>query len=194
MLLISALGLFFLVHAFAFWRGKRQTLINNIGFPLYRVLFSLSAFAIVYLGILGWNDFPVIYWYEPPLWLKQLHLILMLPAFYLWVAARGPSVIKRYVRHPMLTGILIWGSGHLLANGDSRSMLLFISMMLFALISIPIINRRADATPAMESKPLTEAKPMFDVFAVAIGTAGYGLFAYYHGHLIGMPVTQYFPF
>ena len=196
MLLVAALILFFIVHSFAFYRGARQAIIDKIGYQPYRVLFSLSAFAIVAMGVYGWNDFPVIYFYEPPLLLKQLHLVLMLPAFYLWVAARGPSLIKRYLNHPMLTGILIWGTGHLLANGDSRSMLLFVSMMLFAMISIRIINQRNESENVRSptSTAAIKTNPLFDVFALVLGSLGYALFAYYHGTLIGFPVSQYYPF
>jgi len=188
MLLATALALFFVVHSFAFWRTQRQALIDAISYPIYRVLFSLSAFGIVYLGVLGWNDFPVIYLYEPSPIFKQLHLILMLPAFYLWVAARGPSHVKRYIKHPMLTGILIWGLGHLLANGDTRSMLLFVSMMLFAAVSMPIIDRRKEEPVALSPSIV------FDMFSLVLGLTLYVLMAKYHGTLIGVPVTQYFPF
>ena len=185
--LVSAFALFFLLHVFAFKRNARAQLIDKIGYPVYRLGFSLCAFACVYLGVVSWNDFPVYYFYEPPLILKQVHIAVMPIAFYLWVAARGPSHVKRFTQHPMLLGIILWSCGHLLANGDSRSMLLFVSMLLFALVSIPIINQR----PANDQTPTLIPSWKFDLFAVSLGMTLYLTIAYYHGNLMGVPIIQY---
>jgi uncharacterized membrane protein len=46
-------------------------------------------------------------------------------------------------RHPVLLGFAIWAAGHIIANGDLRSILLFGGFALFAIGAIPMIEKRA---------------------------------------------------
>ena len=43
----------------------------------------------------------------------------------LLLAPYSHNNFKRLLRHPQLTGVLLWGVGHLFANGENRSLLLF---------------------------------------------------------------------
>ena len=60
-------------------------------------------------------------------------------------SSKGISRIKQYVRHPMLMGVVVWAVGHLLANGDIRSLILFGGMLIWAVVSMITINRREGA-------------------------------------------------
>ena len=68
----------------------------------------------------------------PPTWIKHVVFLLMIPAIVLLVAAYVPSRIRSAVGHPMLTALMIWACAHLLANGDLASVLLFGSLLGFA--------------------------------------------------------------
>ena len=68
----------------------------------------------------------------PPVWIKHVVFLLMIPAIILLVAAYVPSRIRSAVGHPMLTALMIWAFAHLLANGDLASVLLFGSLLGFA--------------------------------------------------------------
>jgi hypothetical protein len=46
-------------------------------------------------------------------------------AFILFAASAMATSIKRFVRHPQLTGVLLWALAHLFSNGDGRSLVLF---------------------------------------------------------------------
>ena len=52
-------------------------------------------------------------------------LVLVAVGFILMAALLLPTNIRRLMRHPMLWGITAWSAGHLLANGDLASMILF---------------------------------------------------------------------
>ena len=65
--------------------------------------------------------------------------------FILFFAAYPPTNVKRLLRHPQLTGVALWGVGHLLANGESRSIVLFGGLTLWAIAEIVVINRRDGA-------------------------------------------------
>ena len=82
---------------------------------------------------------------------KGLFTVLMVLAIYvligfiLFFAPYPPNNVKRLLRHPQLTGVALWGIGHLLANGESRSIILFGGLAAWAIAEILLINRRDGA-------------------------------------------------
>jgi len=72
-------------------------------------------------------------------------LLLAILAFLLFGATKHQTRIKRYIRHPQLTGLVLWGISHLITNGDTRSVVLFAGLGLWALIEMPLINKREGA-------------------------------------------------
>ena len=105
MLYISALVLFFMIHTLPFKPNLRQKLTKRMGEKPYKLVFRIIVVSIIFLGITGWSQFENIYFYEPSLLLKRIHLVLMFPVVYLWVIAEVPNNLKRFIRHPMLTGM-----------------------------------------------------------------------------------------
>jgi uncharacterized membrane protein len=69
----------------------------------------------------------------------------MVISLILFASSRLPTDIKLVLRHPQLTGVLIWGIAHLLSNGDSRSLVLFGGLGLWAIVEMIVINRREGA-------------------------------------------------
>jgi len=185
MLYISALVTFFILHIIPLNKNARKIACDSFGEKRYRLLFRLSILSCVAMGVYGWNDFPAIYFYEPSVFMKQIHLAIMLPTVYLWIAAEVPNNLKRYIRNPMLTGMKLWALGHLLANGDLRSMILFISFLIFSVIAVIVSNKRE--VVAIKATPLS-----YDVRVVMASLLVYCTIAYFHGNLFGMPVAHYF--
>jgi uncharacterized membrane protein len=188
MIYLSALALFFIMHIVPFRPRLRNLLVERLGEKRYKLIFRLCIIGIVILGVFGWSRFPNVYFYEPSQTLKQVHLVLMFPAVYLWVLAEIPNNLKRFIRHPMLTGMKLWALGHLLANGDLRSMLLFISFLIFSVLAVIASNRR-DGFKQQISSPF---KNDIAVFFIAITL--YCVLVNFHGQLFGMPIKPYFPF
>ncbi|AGS25617.1 NnrU family protein (plasmid) [Rhizobium etli bv. mimosae str. Mim1] len=58
---------------------------------------------------------------------------------------RSPNLgaVTKITRHPVLWGFADWASGHIAANGDLRSLLLFGGFAVFALGAIPMTDKRA---------------------------------------------------
>jgi uncharacterized membrane protein len=54
-----------------------------------------------------------------------------------------PGAITAITRHPVLWGFALWAGSHLLPNGDLRSLLLFGSLLAFALLGMVTGDRRA---------------------------------------------------
>jgi uncharacterized membrane protein len=161
-------------------RGLRNSLAGKLGENGYKGVFVASMVLAIYLIISGWKATLPELLYVPPAWGRHLTALLVLIAFILFGASHGSNNIRRLVRHPQLTAVVIWGAGHLLANGEARSVVLFGGLTLWALISIVLINRRDGA---WEKPPAAPRKK--DIITVVIGLVIYGIFAAAHQWLFG---------
>ena len=82
--------------------------------------------------------------WDPPRWLRHVNNLLLWPAFVCIAAAYIPGDIKRVLKHPMLVGIKLWAFGHLLANGDLGSIILFGSFLAWAVYDRITLKCRTD--------------------------------------------------
>ena len=85
----------------------------------------------------------------------------------------------------MLTGVLIWALGHLLANGDNKSLVLFGGLGLWALISIITISRNE----GVWVKPAKIASVGREVLSVVIVATLYAILVFVHPWIAGVPVV-----
>lgn len=178
--MILGLVLFFTVHLLPTRPAKRDALVATFGLLPYKGLFalaSLAAFALIVIGK-GQADFVSIW--LPPLFMAHITKLLMLPAMVLLVAAYVPCNIKNKIRHPMLAAVKLWALGHLLANGDLASILLFGSFLAYAVIAMISANKRSER-PAAKQRPL-----YMDALVVVLGLVAYGGIAMHHGQLFGV--------
>ncbi|MBU2960889.1 NnrU family protein [Citreicella sp. C3M06] len=67
--------------------------------------------------------------------------LMMLVALYLTSPGPKKGALLYRMRHPMLTGFLLWTVAHLLVNGDVPSFVLFGGLGLWAITEIIVINR-----------------------------------------------------
>ncbi len=130
--------------------------------------------------VIGWRSTTPEFVYLPPGWGRPVTIVLMLISVMLFVAANYPTRIKRFIRHPQLTGLVTWSIGHLLSNGDSRSLVLFGGLGLWALIEMLLINRREGGWVKPDAPALSiEAKGL--VISVIVFLALVFLHPYYAG-------------
>ena len=135
--------LFMIVHFIpSLARGFKNSLVERIGENPYKGVFSLLLVLSIALMVIGWRSTIPEHVYLPPSWGTALTSVLMLISVLLFGAAQQPTRIKRYIRHPQLTGMAVWSLSHLLSNGDSRSLVLFGGLGLWALIEMLLISRR----------------------------------------------------
>ncbi len=143
MLLVAGIALWALAHlSIALAAEQRARLIERLGEGPYKGLFSLTLVGALVLIVLGWKAFPSSSLYLPPAELRHLTMLLMPIALILFIAARPPNDIKHYLRHPQLTGVKLWALAHLLANGETRSVILFGGLLAWAVLEVIFINRR----------------------------------------------------
>jgi uncharacterized membrane protein len=189
-MLIGGLALFFIVHLVPMLPSLRAGLVERLGAGPYRGLFSLASIAGLVLIVLGYGQMQGLgrgnpeLWI-PPVWIKHVVLLLMIPAMILLVAAYVPSRIRSAVRHPMLAALTIWAFAHLLANGDLASLLLFGSFLAFAVIDRISVTTRASPGPLGSAK----GGALHDMAVIALGLALYLLILFWgHARLTGVPL------
>ena len=123
----------------------KQAWVKKLGENGYAGSFALLIVGSMLLIIFGWRSAPVSSVYVPPEALKPLTAALMAPAIMLFVAAKHPTRLRRIVRHPQMTFVVVWSMAHLIQNGDSRSIVLFGGLSVWAILEIVFINRRDGA-------------------------------------------------
>jgi uncharacterized membrane protein len=168
------------------WRlAKIEQWGENTWKGLYSVI-SLIGFVLLVWGYgMARPDAPVLY--EPPVWIKHITALLMLFAFiFLGIFIARPGRMKPTLKHPMLIAIKTWALAHLLANGDLASLILFLSVLAWAVVDRIAIKRQERAglaAPYIVPGPVSN-----DVIGIAIGLVLYVLFVWrLHELLIGVP-------
>lgn len=150
----------------------------------YKGVFSLLLLASFALMIFGWRTAEPEYLYQPPAALRLPALFIMLLAFIFFAASSLKTRMKQIIRHPQLTGVVLWAGAHLLLNGDSRSAVLFTGMGVWALLSIYFINRR-DGAWQKEEPPASAAA---EIILLAVAGVTVAVTVFIHPWLSGVRV------
>ncbi len=178
-LLALGLALFVLVHAVPMVPPLRAVLVARVGADPWRGIHSLIA--LVGMGLIVWGfawaraagPDP---WLTPQVGLRHAALLVLLPVFPLIFASFRPGWIARRVGHPMVTGVVLWAAGHLLAVSSAPAVLLASVFLVWGLAARLSLARR---------KPATGPIPPFgraDLVAIVAGVAVWGLLLW-KGHL-----------
>ncbi len=174
-------------HVFVTMRDHRAAVVARIGEWPYRGLFSLvSIVGIVLIGY-GFAAYraagPIMVWY-PPGWTRHIVVALMWPASIMIAAAYIPGNIKRVLKHPMLVGVKTWAFAHLCANGDLGGIILFGSVLAWAVYDRITLKRRKDTG----APPIPVGGTKNDMIAIVVGTIIYLALGFvFHPVVIGVP-------
>ena len=189
---IAGLAIFFGLHVFSAIRSRApgKDLKVKLGTGPYMALYSVISiigFVLIIYGFGAARGAGILY--TPPSWLAHVNLLLTIPALILLVASQLPAGrIKKVTKHPMLLAIKLWAFGHLLANGELNSVLLFGSFLAYAVFDRIMVKRRGDNGPG----PDATLNPMMDVLSVIVGLGAWAAIALWlHPILFGvdaMPV------
>jgi len=186
-IMILGLALLLGVHLLTIWRPQRAALIARLGENGYKGLYSLVSLVGLVLIVYGFARYRQGEWIDvwfPPAWTRHLAALLVLPAVILVVASyvRGNIFLK--LKHPMLAGVKLWALAHLIANGDLGSIVLFGSILAWAVFDRISLKRRTDPG----APPIPVGGTRNDVIAVAGGVALYVLLGlWFHPYVIGVP-------
>lgn len=186
--LIVGLWLFIGAHserlAFPRWRARFIANHGEKSWKLFVSVRSIIGLGLIVYGFALSRVDPIIVWTSPP-WTRLVALPLTLLAFILLAASGGPpNRIRQKLRHPMYAGIKVWALAHLLANGRLGDVLLFGTLLIWAVVGFAVARRR----DRLMGLTYPAGTPRNTAITVVIGCAAWALFAFWlHRLLIGVP-------
>jgi uncharacterized membrane protein len=186
-LLVVGLVLFLGSHVFVGLRDHRARVVRQVGEGAYKAVFSLVSLlglGLIIYGFARYRAEGLIPVWSPPAFLRHVTELLIWPAFIFVVAAYVPGSIKRTLRHPMLAGVKLWAFAHLLVNGDLGGIVLFGSILAWAVYDRISLKRRPDAG----GPPIPVGGVKNDILAVVVGTLVYLAVGFVFHPLAGLPV------
>ncbi|MEO0465093.1 MAG: NnrU family protein [Pseudomonadota bacterium] len=186
-ILIAGLLVFFVPHLFSSFRTRAEgaDLRQSMGQLPYMGLYSLVSLVGFVLIVWGYGAArPSEVLYTAPTWGRHLNYLLMPIALVILVASQVPKgYIAKTLKHPMLVAVKIWAVGHLLANGELNSVLLFGAFLAYAVIDRIAVKRRGDLGA------VAQPNVMGDVISVVVGLGAFvALLLWLHPVLFGVPV------
>lgn len=188
-LLVAGLVLFIATHLLRpIAPGLRNSAIAAFGKPGWMALHGIASFvslALIAYGFVQARENGGEMLYFPPKFLSHIALTLMLIASICLVAGFLPAGhIRTKLKFPILVAIKIWALAHLLANGESYSVLLFVTILAWAVIlRITLKKRIANG----ETKLPVFVSAKYDAISVVIGLALYLVILFkLHEWLIGV--------
>jgi uncharacterized membrane protein len=159
-MLVLACALFLGIHVFISGTPLRGVIVGAIGEKPYAGLFSLASLGAIVWMSFAYADAPYQeVWFSGP-GLRHGALILVLIGILLVVLgmstpnptsagqegalqkAHASQGIIKVTRHPFLWGVVFWAVGHLMANGDVASIVLFGSLLILALVGPFLIDAK----------------------------------------------------
>jgi uncharacterized membrane protein len=175
-------------HAFVTFRTKRAAAVARLGEGPYKGLFALVALigiVLICYGFAQYRNAGLIAIWQPPTWTRHITVALVWPAVICVVAAYIRGDIARVLKHPMLVGVKLWAVAHLIANGDLGGIILFGSILAWAVFDRITLKRRSD--PGAPKIPSGGRRN--DIIAVVVGTLLYlALGFWFHPDVIGLRV------
>jgi uncharacterized membrane protein len=187
-MLIFVVGLvvFLGIHSISIVAPRwRDAQVRRLGDGPWKGLYSLVSIASFIAMIYGYGivrQMPVVI-YAPPIALKHLSFLLMIPVFPLLIAAYLPGRIKRASRHPMLLAVIFWSVSHLIVNGTLNDVLLFGGFLAWALADWVSASTRTNPRMVPGAPPTA----INDTIVVVAGLALYALMLFWgHARLIGV--------
>ena len=166
-------------------RPWRDAMVARLGAGTWKGVYSLISLLGFVLMVGGYSAArlePSLL-YVPPVGLRHLAGLLMLPVFPLLFATYLPGRLKRWAKHPMLVAVKLWALAHLLANGMLADVVLFGSFLIWAVMSFRAARQRDRAQPDNEVAHTAAAT----VITVVVGLGAWAGFAFWaHQAWIGV--------
>ena len=186
--------LFFGTHLIPSFSKIKNFIVMKVGLNGYLGIFVLFSVTGMVLMIIGYKSGEGLL-YPASNWFYTNAKYFMLIACILLATAFLETHIRLILRHPMLSGIIIWSIVHLSVNPDRSSVMLFGSFLLFSVVSIITSEIRGKKRPwPKEYKQFLglsdgTANFKFDVIALIIGVISFALFYRFHEGLFGVALT-----
>lgn len=182
-LLAVAVVAFALIHLVPAVPPVKARLQASLG-PAYGAVFGIAAMAALVLIVVGWTVSGYVSVYEPPMRLRQATVGLLLLAFLCLGVFFFRGRLRQQLRFPLAIGVMLWGAGHLFANGDLASLILFGGLFAYAAAHLAL-------GLAYGVRPSPEVRSGHDILSLVAGVALYIAMVQLHPVLIGVHVMAF---
>lgn len=185
--LVLGLALFLGMHSVRIvadpWRSAMRTRLGAAPWKLGYTLVSVLGLVLIVWGYGQARQQPVVLW-QPPAAMHAVAALLLLPAFVMLAASKGPANgVRGRLRHPQLLGVKLWAFAHLLANGTLADVLLFGGFLVWAVLCFRAARQRDRA----QNIVYATGTPRHTAITIAIGVVAWAVFGFWlHGPLIGV--------
>ncbi|OUR95859.1 hypothetical protein A9Q84_15280 [Halobacteriovorax marinus] len=173
--------LFLSIHLLTLSKAMRSTLVSKFGLNSYKAVFSL-------ISLLGLS-FMLTARFDAGEYVKDLNLTfyslrvpIMVISNILIISAYIPNNhLKKFFKHPMLIGIMLWSFSHFMFNQHMNHLLMFMAFFVFSVImTVGLIYRDRFETIQVCAKPVNT------LMSLVLGTGIYLVFLFLHGHIAGV--------
>jgi uncharacterized membrane protein len=187
-LLIVGLIIFLGIHSVRIVApGYRTRFIAERGDRAWKGVYSIAS--IIGFVLIVWG-YGIARQTAPVLYVTNYNMVhvtatLMLISFIVLASFHMPAgKIRATLKHPMLVAIMIWAVAHLLVNGDLASIILFGSLLVWAIADR--ISERQRLEAGITKNPVFVSY-RFDVISIVVGVILFALFVWkLHYWLIGV--------
>jgi uncharacterized membrane protein len=182
-MILLALGvlLFGLVHLIPAFPVAKERIKKRLGEKAYGPVFGALSIIPLVLIVVGWRMSPFIPVYEPPENGRYINFVLTALAFIALGVFIFRGKLRQILRFPLAIGVILWAMGHLFANGDLASVILFGGLLIYGLVHLL-------AGLANGLRPSPEVRNGHDMLAILIGLALYGVMTQLHPIFAGVPI------
>jgi len=168
-LLVIGLGLWAAAHLFKRAAPGLREPLGEKG----KGFVALALIGAVVLMVIGYRTIDYIHLWDRTGWSSPVNNTLMIFALYFTSPGPKKGALFHKMRHPMLTGFIIWVVAHLLVNGDLASLILFGGLGLWALLEIIVINRAEGPWEPNPKGAIAKDAMFFAISILLVGVIGY---------------------
>ncbi len=176
--------LFGLLHLVPVLPAVKVNAVRRLG-KSYGPAYGIASLMLLIFALWSFRQAEVSLLYEVPTWGRYANFALSLLGFIGLGIFLFRGSWRTVLRFPMGLGVVFWATGHLLANGDVKSTILFGGLAFFAILHVLLALRQKPA--------VAEVRRGHNLMSVLAGVALYGIAAQLHQVIAGVPLVQLLP-
>jgi uncharacterized membrane protein len=177
---VLAFSLIHLVPAVPPLKARMQSALG----PAYGPAFGTAVTLALVLIVVGWRLAGYEPVYEPPVRARQVTFGSVLLASLSLGVFLFRGRLRQHLRFPLAIAVMLWGAGHLFANGDLASLILFGGLAAYGAAHLAL-------GLAFGLRPSPEVRSGHDILSLVAGVAIYIAMVQLHPVVIGVPVLSY---
>lgn len=167
--------------------GLRSKLISRYSRRNFYIAHGIASSVALLMIIYGFSERDFIVIYEPPIWSAHFNKSIMFFSVWLFVGDFFNGYIKKLTKAPTFAAIGLWSLGHLCANGDLYSVILFGGfLLLVAGFLLLVLTGLYDnwRKPAAD----TTYHYKYDLYAFGIAIIAYTALVIAHPYISGINI------